>query len=263
MIKLSALVPSIRINNLPRLYESIRNSFSGSFEFIIIGPYEPTLKENNVKWIQSWRSPCASQQEGLIQAQGEYISWFSDDGEALPGMIDESFKLLDEINVKYHPEERYRTIIVSKYQEGNDPNNLSYIQMCDDKYYYLNHHDSMRLGGVPSPAMVLNCGLVSRRLCLELGGWAADTFQALPLAFNDFSIRAFKYGANWVLQEKPVFKCSHEPDMTGTHGPIHIGQTVFDTPVFNKLYTEVTDRCVIDMDNYLKSPVKWDLRFGK
>lgn len=251
MYKLSVLVPSIRPGNLISLYNSIKMSFSGEFEMIVAGPYElptPLAALPNVKWIKTFRSPIAAQQEALIHSTGEWISWMADDGVALPGMLDESFKLLEG--------KGYKWIVVSKYQEGDNP-----VDMDTDKYYFLRHHDSMRLPGVPTPAMLLNCGLVSCQLLMGMGGWEASRFQVCPMSYNDFSIRAFKFGAEWILQDKPVFKCSHLPGGQGDHLPIHIAQTEYDQPVFTGIYSTLHDRMVIDINNWKESPEVWDLRF--
>jgi hypothetical protein len=251
--KLSVLVPSIRTGNLIRLYESIKGSFSKEFEMIVASPYElppPLAILPNVKWIKTFRSPIAAQQEALIHSTGKWVSWAADDGIYLPNCLDESFELLQGKD--------YKTIIVSKYHEGDNQQGMD-----DDKYYLLHTHDTMRLMGVPMPCLLLNCGLVSRQLLMELGGWEASRFQACPISYNDFSIRAFKYGANWILQDKPVFKCSHEPGMTGTHGPIHIAQTQHDQPIFSGIYSNINDRMVIDIDNWKQSDEVWTIRFGE
>jgi hypothetical protein len=149
-------------------------------------------------------------------------------------------------------------IIVSKYLEGDNP-----TSMDTNDYYYLRFHQSMMLKGVPNDAMLLNCGMVSRKMLLELGGWDASKFEVLPLAYTDFSIRALKYGAKFIIQNDPVCTCTHMPGMTGDHGPIHTAQTFRDMPMFQMLYCKPTDRMIIDINNWQKSPERWVRRFGE
>ncbi len=112
---------------------------------------------------------------------------------------------------------------------------------------------------------MLNCGLVSRKITLELGGWDAATFQVCPYAYHDFSIRLQKYGCKFIIQPEVMFKCSHMPDCTGDHGPIHMGQIYFDEPMFKEIYNHpyYSKRLAIDVDNWKKAPAKWERRFGK
>jgi len=108
-MKLSVLVSSIRTERLKNLYDSIKQSFSGEFELIVISPYDlPWVMKDiyNVKLIKSFRSPCACQQQGLLEATGDWLAWSSDDCTYLPNAIDDSFKLLEGKDEN--------TIIVSK-----------------------------------------------------------------------------------------------------------------------------------------------------
>jgi hypothetical protein len=252
-VKLSVLVPSIRTENLKNLYDSIKQSFSEEFEFIVASPYDlPWVLKDiyNVKLIKTYRSPLAAQQQALIQSTGEWIIWCADDGECLPDMLDDSFKLLEGKD--------YKTIIVSKYLEGNNP-----VGMENKEYYMLHTHDNMRLKGVPINAMLLNCGVVSNQLLVELGGWDASKFEVCPMGYTDFSIRALKYGAEFILQDKPVFKCSHEPGLEGSHAPIHNAQTRKDEPIFKMIYYKENDRMVIPLDNWKQTEEVWSRRFNE
>lgn len=254
-MKLSILVPGIRPNNWDALYTSIDQACMSptlTWEMIVISPYDLPVDlwaKGNVRHIKSFRSPIAAQQEGLCEVKGDYVAWCADDGICLPGSFDQVFEALIG--------EDYKTIIVGKYMEGDNVND-----MLKGFYYCLKYHESMRLPGVPDNARLLNCGVVARRLLEELGGWDAETFQVCPMAYNDLSIRALKYGAKFILLGDPIFKCSWLPGLQGDHGPIHIAQTEYDQPAFDKIYTEANDRMVINMNNWRRTSEKWRLRFG-
>lgn len=253
-IKLSVLVPGIRPQNWEELYDSIANACTQhSFEVIFIGPYDLPLSlglKDNVRYIKSFRSPIAAQQEGLCVSNGEYIAWCADDGVCLPGSFDDALKLVEGKECNH--------IIIGKYIEGGYSEG-----MLKGFYYCLRYHESMRLPGVPANAWLLNCGIVSRTLLIGLGGWDADTFQVCPMAYNDFSIRALKAGATFELMEDPMFQCDWLPGMEGDHGPIHIAQTEYDEPAFKRLYAQQTDRQAIYLFswNWDSVPKVWSLRF--
>lgn len=254
-MKLSVLVPSIRKENLPKLYNSVKSSFSGDFEFVVIGPYgfPDEMKElPNIKWIEDWGSPIRAQQRGLTEAIGEYISWAADDGEYLPSALDTAFKLVDN--------EDYKTVIMGKYQEGERHDN----HMEEDKYYILNNHHGSQAVFLPDNCWMLNCGILSKKILLELGGWDAKEFNVCPCAYNDLAVRLQKYGCKFIIQQELMFKCTHTPGETGDHGPIHKAQVYLDEPKFKFIWSHpyYSKRLAIDINNWKQAPEKWELRFG-
>ncbi len=257
MFQLSVLVPSIRPQNLIALYDSIAKAFSGTWEMIVISPYElPSNIEckENVQYIQSWRSPIACQQQGLIVSRGEYISYCADDGVCLPNSYDIAFKSIEG--------EPYTTIVTGKYQEGERKDD----GMERDWYYTLSNHSTMKLPGVPKDTLMLNCGIVSKALLVELGGWDSYLFSVCPMAYNDFAIRAYKFGCKFILQQEPMFVCGHMPNITGDHFAIHLCQTYKDQPLFTGIYSDPNTylvRQTIRLDNWKKSEERWGERFGK
>lgn len=256
MIKLTIICPGIRNSLWHTLYKSIQLSFSGEFEVIFVGPYDlPTELDqyNNISFFKCMRSPIACQQIGLIEAKGEYITWAADDGIYLPDALDIAIKLLEN--------EPYTTIVTAKYQEGARIND----NMEVDNYYTLWNHETMQLPGVPKDCYMLNCGVVSRALLMELGGWDAYTFQVCPLAYTDFAIRAYRRGSKFILQPEVMFSCSHQPGTTGDHAPIHNAQTDRDQPMFSGMYSipsTYLTRQNINVNNWKKSEEVWSPRFG-
>lgn len=255
-LKLSVLVPSIRPANLGRLYNSVIEAFSGEFEFLVIGPYglpDELKTKPNVRFIEDWGSPLRAQQIGLIESMGEYISWCADDGWCTPQSYDKAFKLLEG--------EDYKTVIMGKYQEGERQNN----HMEENHYYILNNHVQSNCFFIPENTWMLNCGVVSRKILLELGGWDAGTFRTCPQGYNDMAIRLQKYGCKFIVNPDIMFECTHMPGTTGDHGPIHTVQTTIDEPMFKEIYNHpyFSKRLAIDLNNWKKSPAKWNARFGK
>lgn len=255
-MKLSVIVPSIRTKNLNDLYNSINDACTfaiNPWEMIVISPYDlPEYLKNmdNVKIINSFRSPIACQQQGLMEARGEYISWAADDGKYMPDSLNQSFKLLEGKDYTY--------LVMGKYFEGDNPQ-----KMDTNWYYVLSNHDSMKgLANLPDDSLMLNCGVVSHQLLLELGGWDAFRFQVCPMAYNDFAVRARKFGAKFIIQDDIMFKCSHMPGLTGDHAPIHIAQIKCDEPTFRALYNIPHERIKIPLDNWKETDEVWKGRFG-
>lgn len=253
-VKLSVLVPSIRPLNLRRLYDSIGTAFSGQWEMIVASPYPlpEDCQFDNVKLITTWRAPLAAQQEALTISTGEYISWCADDGWCLPGSYDEAFKLLEG--------EDYKTVVMGKYQEGDRVSD----QMEKDEYYILNNHDGSRAMFLPDNTYMLNCGILSRQILMELGGWDSATFWACPIGYNDLAIRLQKYGCKFIINQSLMFACTHMPGETGDHGPLHRIQVYRDEPMYREIYNHpfFSKRLAIDVNNWRKSPERFESRFG-
>jgi hypothetical protein len=254
--KLTVLCPGIRTANWERLYNSIGDAFKGTWEIIFIGPYElpdalKNVKKKNVKLITDWGSPIRCQQRGLTEAQGDYVTWAADDGVFLPESLDVAFKKVEGKD--------YKTVVMGKYTEGSG----NTTPMLGDFYYYLNNHDSCKLPYMPEKCLMLNVGIVSRQLLVELGGWDCQ-FEVCPMAYNDLAVRLNRYGAEILIQDELMFKCSHTPGHEGDHGPIHDGQIWHDHPVFTLIYADKhkSQRTAIDIDNWKNAPEKWERRFG-
>lgn len=256
---LSVLVPGIRPHNWLRLYNSVGESFIGSWEMIIISPYDlpPELGNfQNIKLIKDWGTPIRCQQIGLIASTGDYISWAADDGYYLPGALDIGFNLIRK-------EEIMSAVVTGKYHEGDNRENDAF--MSKDEYYMIDTHRSSNLKSTKGKGYyLLNVGIAPRTLLIAYGGWDCQ-FEVCPMAYTDLAIRLQHGGVKFLIQEELMFKCGHMPMRTGDHGPIHDAQIEHDEPLLQKIYSrrEYERNDFIDLDNWTKSPERWERRFGK
>lgn len=252
MYQLSVLVPGIRTSNWRTLYNSIGNSFSGKWEIIFISPYKlpNDVRGKNIKHITDWGTPIRCQQRGLVESEGEYITWAADDGKFQLGALDISFKKLEGADKN--------TLVMGKYIEG-----IGNQHMLEDSYYILNNHSASNLEYVPPRCWMLNVGVVPKELLIKLGGWDCQ-FEVCPMAYNDLAIRLQYYGAKFIIQDEVMFKCGYTPGHMGDHGPIHDAQTMCDQPLFSKIWSDPDSkkRMIIDINNWEQSPKRWKRRFG-
>lgn len=254
-IKLSVLLSGLRPQNWKKLYQSIEDSFSDSFELIIVSPYEAPFclvdlaDKTNIKFIQDWGSPLRCYQIALVNATGEFITWCADDGVFMPKALDIALKLLLEAP---------GSVLVGKYNEGADNPAMDKID-----YYYPARHDSTNVPYVPKDCLMLMEGVIPRGTMIEAGGW--DTkYECFPMGAIDLSIRLYNKGLKFIFQEEMFFKCSHMPGTEGDHAPVHNGQILRDQPLFKLVYSlpKSKDRKDIELDNWKKSPDKWARRFN-
>jgi len=265
MVNLTVLCPAIRTDRWLGLYESLNKSYSGTWELILITEMEAPedVKEKfNVKIIKSSRSPLQKQQEGLCQAEGEWILNLSDDQLYIEGALDKAFKLIDS----------YKTIVVMKYLEGPEfeypewhravmPFKTNYDFMKSEQYYLSGTHQSSQYKHVPPSAPILSCCLISNQVLKEIGGWDC-AFQTQAIGNVDLAVRLLKHGCKYVIHKEVVETCGHMPGIEGDHSALHYAQVEDDEPLLKKIYDgETCDRqTVIDINNWKLTDEVWKRR---
>lgn len=255
-MKVSVLMPVIRMNLMQGVYNSLKECCHSQWELVIVSPYdlpESLKNEKNVVYINSWRSPISCRQQALIASTGEYICYAADDVIFYKDSLDIALKTLQGRD--------YKDLVVGKYMEHIEDNPA----MIDDEYWRIEFHDAMKgiMAHLPYEYKIVNTGLITRKLMIELGGWDCQ-FEACAMACMDLSIRMQNYGARCYLQYEPIFHSSWIPGLGGDHAPIHIAQTQHDEPLINKIYCDENSikRTKIDLDNWENTPTRWTRRFG-
>lgn len=266
--KLSVICPAIRSRNWFAVYKSIQQSFSGSFELILVTevPLPPELEgRDNIKVIYSERSPMQKQQQALEQVEGEYVTIISDDSLWEAGTLDKSISLIEQ-------QEDYKTVIILKYLEGKEfdfpqwyldqvPQDMkfktNYDFMRADKYYWSDTHTSSSMPGIPHHSPILSCALYTRKLLWEVGGWDA-IFNSQAMGNVDLSARLMYYGCKYIIQDLIVSTCGYYEQDSEDHGPLHWSQIKEDEPLLHEMYKiERKDRIILSMDNWRLTESIW------
>lgn len=262
---ISVLIPGIRLPLWPEVYRSMERSFSGSWEIVFVGPYNPNevleafkdIHPDNIKFIESYASPMVCRQQALCAASGDFICYAADDVLFCDNSLDEAFSLLADKD--------YMHLVVGKYLEGEGSQHPDNRVMRDDPYWYLKYHGFLHSTMIrfPNNYFLINTGLISRKLMIEVGGWDCQ-FEACAMGCVDLSLRLQIYGAKCTLQNKPIFYSSHLPEHDGDHGPIHDGQIYHDMPLFLEVWKrpEALHRTYIELENWKHYPTRWERRFG-
>lgn len=255
-VKISILIPSIRPHLLEGVYGSIEKSFHGEFELVIVSPYplpKSLVHKTNILYIHDAGTPIRGRQRGLIACSGDYVCYTADDVTFYQNALDIAYNTIKDKD--------YKTIVLGKYREGEEQNSF----MDTDSYYFLMTHDALKpiMHNVPRDYKLLNTGLMSRKLMLEIGGFDCK-FEACAMACVDLSIRIQNYGCPIIIQNEPFFYATHLPMRLGDHAPIHNAQTTHDTPLFMAMYMDDRSkyRTTIDINNWEKASPWWIRRFG-
>jgi len=253
--KLSVILPGIRTQNWEKFYNSITNSFSDSFEVIIISPYElpEEIKHyNNIKLIKDFGSPSRCQQIGLLHSEGEFVTWGADDGYFLENRLDDALQFWITNSTCD------KDIVTCKYTEGQ---NFS-PEMLRDDYYRINHANGLRSTFIPDEYWILNVGLLKTQYAKDIGGWDAK-FEVTTLSHMDFAVRTQRDGSKYFMMETPIFVCDHMPGTMGDHAPVHYAHVEHAEPLFRRIYnsSKSTERIKIEINNWEQTPDVWKRRF--
>ena len=252
-MKLSMVLPGFRPQGFMPAYESIQKSFSGEFELIIVGPYEPpgTMQSlPNVRFIQDWGCPTRCMQHGIAECKYEYFCWVCDDGKYLPGQLDKVMNLA--MPDKVIPMMYTESII------GTEPN----IVMVNPEYYKMWFHDMLRLPHIPPDSPILGFAIFPIEILHGIGGLNCQ-YESLGMAFADLSARMSLCKVRHNLFEEVVAHFDHIPGPTGDHGPVHYSQIDHDEPLLKEVYSsyKYLSQVSIPLDNWKKAPAVWARRF--
>lgn len=255
--ELTVLCPAFREETWYHMYMCIKHSFSGSWQLVLVTE-KPLPKElvgmDNIKVIYSERSPMHKQQQGLVECDGKYITVVSDDSIFHTGTLDKTFEIVRTLD--------YKTIVVMKYLEGSDEIYgddgfaTTYDLMRSDKYYRLDYHARAKLPGIPPLSPLMSCVIISKQLLEEVGGWDC-CFETQALGNVDLSARLIKYGAKYVIAPDIVSSCGWNIADNGDHGPVHTAHVTHDQPLLEEMYSKPTNRMIIPINNWEKTPNIW------
>jgi len=257
-VKLSIIMPAIRKERWDEVYKSILASTKCSFELIIVGPYPPTdflSDKARVKYIKDLGTPTRANNLGALVAEGDLVCWTSDDGLFLPENLD---KLIEEYESM---PANLKNVVVAKYYEGI---NYSSRNQQSNEYYTIGFSSATSIPNAEETNgwYLFNFSLFKLEYFLELGGLDCQ-FQACPMAYTDFSVRAQADGAVVKMSEHVILNCDHMPGEMGDHGPIHNAQVFEDEPLLKSKYKNGLQGIdlKIDINNWKNSESPWTKRY--
>lgn len=242
MYDLSILLPSIRTNNWFDLIESIKRSCTKfSWELVIVGPednYEARKDHPNISFIKDYGTPNRCQQIALINSSGKICLPHADDCFFEEGSLDSCLDLCKD-----------NELVVANYSEGG---NTAVEDFLINKCYPAANY-------IDDSWIMFNAGFCPRELMIELGGYDCG-YLVTCVSHADFSCRLQKLGKKITINNIRLSCCQHEPNVTGTHSPIHYGQLLHDIPRYQFKFAQPFNTH-IDINNWKKSPAVWKERF--
>jgi len=239
---LSIILPSIRPHNLDKLYHSI---ICDCFELIIISPYDlpDCLKQyKNIKYVRDFGSPVRASQIGATLAEGKYITWMADDGVYI-NSLDNIIKMLNN-------DDNTKNVVCCKYTEGDG--------IVHNDNYYLLQNAYPYVSCVKSNWWIFNLGIMHTSYFNSLGGWDCS-FETTALSHADLALRAQLDNASVNMLQTVLIECTHMPNITGDHAPVHYAHTEHDANFYS--IKNQHPQIKIDINNWKNSPKIWSRRF--
>lgn len=270
MVDISITFPSIRNQNLAKVYDAIAKSCQQhSFEVIIASPYnipDSIAGKDNVKWLKVYSSPSVAWQQCSILANSEFLVDGSDDALFGPDALDEAIEAFrDGVNKD--------SIINLPLKEGVlDSDTLELIEGADTsplrpEFFMVSYNPPFYKKCInPTWRLSLNF-LVKTKTFIKMGGF--DTrFEYINHSLHDFVFRIQSLGGSVFNFHRPAMMVAHMPGKSGDHGPIDECQKGPDTDKFNEIYDnlkDVRDRAFINLDNWKNQEHSnwWTRRFGE
>lgn len=237
MIDLSIVIPSIRTQNWKNLIASIVSSCTKyQYEIIFVGPYYNDYIDNfpNIKYVKDLGSPNRCQQLGSLVCDGKYIHFGSDDCMYRKDSLDNVIDILCPDKV-----------ITCNYSEGGN----SQITMSLIKAYSNNIY-----GEIQEDWVYFNVPFMKTDLFKQYN--FNCLYQTTCWGHTDLAARIQDKISRHQIEvyDDPIFDCTHMPNITGDHAPIHHAffedsRAFYSTSIKSKprLFTE--------------SSIKWSKRF--
>jgi hypothetical protein len=252
----SVITPGIRPDNWERMYHSIEESTTRSWELITCGPKAPPqslFEKRNFKFVNDWGSPTRCACIAMSLAEGEFMTWGSDDGYFLPGGIDHAFQYVDD---------RPTHVVCCKYYEGTNPRDNDVHR--SNEYYSPGWLQALCVNqGMSTQGKYLfNLVIMPLRLYESLGGCDTD-YETWCISEGDLAMRAYLTGVTATLAPDPIYQCSWDPNPHGEHGPVHRAHTQRDDPLLKARFAQgESPDVIIPLDKWKSSPSIWTERFA-
>ncbi len=266
----SIILPSIRPKNLYKFHKSAQKACKKrTFEVVIASPYnlpEELEEFDNIKLFKTRMAPTAAKQAAINLCNATYLYNTTDDGLIQEDCIDLACDSIECKTNKYD-------IVNMIYNEGCldaetlEPLSGISTEKFPDHYWNVSHHKGLRLRLINQNWKMCMHFFMRLETFRETGGLDCE-WEYSNHAIHDLMFRLQSLGGNIYNLEKVAFLCSHLPNRTGDHGPVHDAQIGPDSSKFSCIYNDpfknnLETRLKIPYNNWEKCPDVWARRFKK
>ncbi len=256
--KLTIIIPGIRPQNWPAIYEQIKESIGEyTFEVIAVGPRLPVggffEDKLNFRFIRDFGHPSRCLQLASEFAEGEYLCWLPDDIILEKNALGESLRKMIIATPEYG---RGYTGMALLYSEGTD---FTGNQPEDNSYWIARTHQDQQVKQVKEGWRIAPVFMYPTATFKELGGLDCQ-FEHINFNTHDLAYRIQHLGGTIWPSPVKVFSADWKPN-DPVIGGAHYQN---DLPLFNSLYNSDTfPRIEIRLDNWRNTESFWWRRYGR
>lgn len=249
MFDISVVIPGIRPNNWPKIYEDLQSTFTDyKFELICIGPNLPSdyfSDKLNFRFVRDFGHPSRCMQLGATLSSGEYICWIPDDIILEVGALQESLQFL-----RTRPKEDGMTL---KYSEGTD---FTGDQDSDDKYWIgFTHKGTLDTLGIPPYWKIAPLFMYNRDTYFEFGGLDCR-FEHVNFNTHDLAFRMQACGSIIHLSPSKILSADWTPNDPIISSAFH----EHDLPLIKEIYSKDGANKKLNKNNWDSESPYWHRR---
>lgn len=237
-------MPGVRQENWCTIYQQTKAACKkNSWELIICGPY-PLPSElqaaPNVKYIKDFGCPSRAFQISSCLAEGEYLTWFSDDAHIVEDSIDLAMDLLLTKDI-------YKDIILMRYSESPGRTAPDFPL----SYWLPRSHPDMHAPGVDMDWICTTVALMNYQYFRFLGGISCE-YEHTNMNLSGMGFRAIKNGSKIYYSPTVVQRCDCGPQ------PIQLAAFLeTDRPKYKSEWSHTNQPISIDFENWRLAPTVW------
>jgi hypothetical protein len=253
----SIVMPGIRTYRWWDVYTQLGICCSEhSWELIIVTPSRDLPSEfkdvSNVKHVQDHGTPSRALQLGTTHADGEYLTWITDDGIPMYNCIDNSLEGLKTM--------RDIDVVCMRYDEGPS---YAMDRQHDMRYWKASTHKDMHLDGVNQEWFLPMIMLLRTDFYRRMGGIDCR-FEHTNFNLIDLGFRVQRYGSTVYFSMSTYLKVNGVMSRRNPNNSAVIAASDSDRKLFMSIYStkETADArpTTIAYDNWKDSPEVWDRR---
>ena len=250
----SLVIPSIRPMNWPRLIADMALSCTQfSYEVIFVGPnVNMDFLSKNVKLVRDFGSPSRCFQIGASIAEGDFVSFCSDDCRIAISAFDEAIRLA------YDKMQRNDGMALL-YSEGADYSGNQHEQ---PEYWIAHTHTDLRLPGVDPTWLINPTFMYNRNFFYEMGGMDCR-FEHMNMNIHDLAFAVQGQGGKILKSPSRVFQFNWtQSGVTPEYQPVFSAFVSNDRPLIQSLYSNpmYSKLRSVRFDNWRNQPEIWQRR---
>ena len=249
---LSIILPGIRNQFWVQVYEQIKESCKNySYEVIFSGPRSlPPELENckNVKHIKHYGHPSRAVHLASLVADGEFMTWLTDDALIEPDAIDGALSLLKSVNHSVD-------IVAVRYTEG--VNHGGGVEVED--YYRCGHHQLYRPLHLIDPNWKTPIVMMVNTDYYKSVGGLDCRYVHINMNVHDLAFRMQRNGSVVYLSPTIVMRCDW--DVEWAKDPLRAAYYDDDMVLFKEMYSANELGPIVIDENWQDSEPVWSKRF--